>query len=394
MDPGTIFNHPVVGRVQDCDGMPPYQQGTLCGVSSGFVWSHYLLVTAEDTNRLTVIDIDRPAMLTVVGSIRSNKLLPAPMSVVVSFEYVVVASRGFRPDRAGMITLIDISPQRWKLDPMMRWVVEPEIVDTIKDCQRSSDPTFPNMYGATCGARALAMRHNTVFVCAEHSNTIAAIDLGVEIGTGQNRIRLPPRLVGSLHDHRLNGVRAIAIKGIVAYVVTNYCETCLVIVDVSSPGGMSIRQNEKVEAADVPFGVIRPLRSIDHIARYATEGWIKVKNPFPQPGMLFEEQDELIQFLKNWNKGDAETEMTGFSGEEGMVNAYMYLMMPKLGEVVAIERECAERAVEIGYALHHCTEDYTYEILERYDYISHKMIPNPNHYRRASAQRESLDWIM
>ena len=169
----------VLGFVQDCAGVPPRQQGTLCGAKGSYLAGHYLWVAATDVDTVTAVDLYRPSMPTVAGSVRDAKRLRQVVATWMhrSNEFIVALSPGRRPHADGHVTLIDVRQYLWSQDPSYRFLVSPKVHSWITDCAVSDDPTFPRKLGRLCGARAMHVVDDLVYVVAELTHTISVLRL-------------------------------------------------------------------------------------------------------------------------------------------------------------------------------------------------------------------------
>ena len=100
----------MVGFVQDCSGFPPTQSGTLCGARGAYLHDHYLYVAATQVDTISVVDVYRPDMPTVAGSVTHPKVLKGVVATWMhrSGEYVVAVARGRRPEGFGHVVLLDV----------------------------------------------------------------------------------------------------------------------------------------------------------------------------------------------------------------------------------------------------------------------------------------------
>lgn len=90
----------MVGFVQDCSGFPPTQSGTLCGARGAYLHGHYLYVAATQVDTVSVVDVYRPDMPTVAGSVTDAKVLKGVVATWMhrSGEYLIAVARGRRPE--------------------------------------------------------------------------------------------------------------------------------------------------------------------------------------------------------------------------------------------------------------------------------------------------------
>ncbi|XRB22619.1 hypothetical protein RI054_31g124710 [Pseudoscourfieldia marina] len=204
----------VLSAVRACDSARALgnavDNGHLCGARGAFLFGNFLLVAAETSRRLTVLDVYRPSHINVVGSVHDEDAMPNPLAVwglgvigtsgytpdllndgdagggvgpemappppptpgvilspttIHAAAYAVVLSRGEAPDRSAVLAVVDVSyPGRWRVNEQGVWTVFPEVISTLHDCGFSPDPTFGyRRQGYMCGAKAFAI-DETVYV--------------------------------------------------------------------------------------------------------------------------------------------------------------------------------------------------------------------------------------
>ena len=256
----------------------PRQQGTLCGARGAFLAGHYLWVAATEADAVTAVDLYRPEMPTIVGSVRDGARLKQVVATWMhrSNEFVVALSRGRRPHADGHLTLIDVRAQHWNRDPSRRFLVAPKIISWVRDCTTSDDPTFPRKIGKLCGARAMHVVGEYAYVVSELSHTLVIIGIPDRLSPDFLGIPPPttqPQIVGSLQDGRFHGAYAVAVKGNNAYVVSRWCKTCVVMVNVlnrAAPviGGRLQRENAAV-------GSYYVVESLDEIVAASHVGMLR-----------------------------------------------------------------------------------------------------------------------
>ena len=297
-DTDTAPRRSMVGFVQDCNGFPPRQSGTLCGARGAYKRGHYLWVAATQVDAVTVVDVYRPDMPTVAGSVSDPVRLKAVVAVWAhsSGEYVVAVARGVRPTGFGHVAIVDVRPDKvWHLDTFGRYLAEPKVVAATRDCE--SDENGRSV-GRLCGARAVAVVGDLAYVAAEMSNAVSVLTipgfLTVKEGTNKgNDVPLSlatPSFRGTVVDARLEGAYAIAVDSksrfTTAYVASRFCKSCVVLVDVSDPehpivGGLLPRPDfpalvhrvpvmeEAVVVASNP--AVGRLRGVEFVARTPTD---------------------------------------------------------------------------------------------------------------------------
>jgi hypothetical protein len=88
----------------------PTQSGTLCGARGAYLHDHYLYVAATQVDTISVVDVYRPDMPTVAGSVTHPKVLKGVVATWMhrSGEYVVAVARGRRPEGFGHVVLLDV----------------------------------------------------------------------------------------------------------------------------------------------------------------------------------------------------------------------------------------------------------------------------------------------
>ena len=100
------------GRVRaGLQRVPLQAGGTLCGARGAYLRGHYLWVAATQVDAVTVVDVYRPDMPTVAGSVSDPTRLKAVVAVWAhdSGEYVVAIARGVRPTGFGHVTIVDVA---------------------------------------------------------------------------------------------------------------------------------------------------------------------------------------------------------------------------------------------------------------------------------------------
>mmetsp|Transcript_43699 Transcript_43699/g.70247 ORF Transcript_43699/g.70247 Transcript_43699/m.70247 type:complete len:380 (+) Transcript_43699:185-1324(+) len=278
----------MVGFVQDCAGFTPNLRGSLCGARGSYLTGHYLWVAATEIDTVTVVDVHRPEMPTVAGSVRDPTRLKQVVATWMhhSNEYVVALARGRRPQSDGHLTLVDVRPSRWYQDQSQRFLAAPKVVSWLKDCYTSDDPTFPRKLGRMCGARAMHVVGDIAYVVSEISHALSIIRLPAQLSddiNGRPPMTIYPEFVGSLQDRRLHGAYAVAIKGNNAYVASRWCKTCLVMVHVLNPAmptlggrlpGATVGTYIVVESLDenVAASDVGRLRGFEFVARGVDPG--------------------------------------------------------------------------------------------------------------------------
>jgi hypothetical protein len=297
-DTDTAPRRSMVGFVQDCNGFPPRQSGTLCGARGAYKRGHYLWVAATQVDAVTVVDVYRPDMPTVAGSVSDPVRLKAVVAVWAhsSGEYVVAVARGVRPTGFGHVAIVDVRPDKvWHLDTFGRYLAEPKVVAATRDCE--SDENGRSV-GRLCGARAVAVVGDLAYVAAEMSNAVSVLTIPgfLTVKEGNNKgndvplSSATPSFRGSIVDARLEGAYAIAIDSqsrfATAYVASRFCKSCVVLVDVSDPehpivGGLLPRPDfpalvhrvpvmeEAVVVASNP--AVGRLRGVEFVARTPTD---------------------------------------------------------------------------------------------------------------------------
>ena len=241
-----------VGFVQDCPGLPGSTQGassggtgTLCGARGAYLAGHHLWVAAAASDAVTVVDVQRPEMPTVAGSVRDATRLKQVVATWMhrSAEYVVALARGRRPASDGHVTLVDVRPERWVKDQAGRFLAQPRVVSHLKDCATSEDPTFKRKLGRLCGARAMHVVDDLAYVVSEVTHTLSIVRLPERLS--DDHMGLPPRtlfpeFVGSVQDGRLDGAHAVTVWKNNAYVASRWCKTCVVLVNVLNPAAPAV----------------------------------------------------------------------------------------------------------------------------------------------------------
>lgn len=105
------------------------------------------------------------------------------------------------------VTLVDVGSDRWSMDARNRPVVSPLVGGSATDCAKSSDPTFPRLFGKLCGPRAVVVRNGFAYVAAETSNAVTAVQLPAS-PTGNPVVRGSAYLAGTL-----DAPQALALDG-------------------------------------------------------------------------------------------------------------------------------------------------------------------------------------
>ena len=259
---GGLPARSLLGRVQECGGPPAQRAGRLCGASGAFARGGYLYVAAADSDALTVVDVRRPSHPFVSGSLSHRRFLSNAHAVdgytskVGGREYVAVAARGRHPDSFGFLTLVDVGEGRWRAGPetSFRQAAEPAIAGVVSECRRSTDGTFPRIFGRLCGPSGVAVRGPFAFVSSEQTHTLAAVALHNPAN---------PIVVGAVTDSRLDYARDVALfpsEPEAVYVVSRHCGTsCLVEVNAKNPNSMFVART--LPPAEAPGRVhgLRPL---------------------------------------------------------------------------------------------------------------------------------------
>ena len=246
-DTETAPRRSMVGFVQDCNGFPPRQSGTLCGARGAYLRGHYLWVAATQVDAVTVVDVYRPDMPTVAGSVSDPTRLKAVVAVWAhdSGEYVVAIARGVRPTGFGHVTIVDVRADRvWRKDTFGRYLAQPRVVAATRDCESRDGRSV----GRLCGARALAVVGELAYVAAEMSNALSVMTLpgfltvkdgSLNAGQDVPISAATPGFRGTVVDERLEGAYAVAVDSVsrfrTAYVASRFCKSCVVLVDVSDP---------------------------------------------------------------------------------------------------------------------------------------------------------------
>ena len=334
-DTDTAPRRSMVGFVQDCNGFPPRQSGTLCGARGAYKRGHYLWVAATQVDAVTVVDVYRPDMPTVAGSVSDPVRLKAVVAVWAhsSGEYVVAVARGVRPTGFGHVAIVDVRPDKvWHLDTFGRYLAEPKVVAATRDCE--SDENGRSV-GRLCGARAVAVVGDLAYVAAEMSNAVSVLTipgfLTVKEGNNKgNDVPLSlatPSFRGTIVDARLEGAYAIAVDSasrfMTAYVASRFCKSCVVLVDVSDPdtpivGGLLPRP-------DFP--------ALVHRVPVMEEAVVVATNPFV--GRL-----RGVEFV-------ARTPENEFS-------AFAFVTTEFDGRVSTVAAECARASVDLGESVQYC----------------------------------------
>ena len=334
-DTDTAPRRSMVGVVQDCNGFTPRQSGTLCGARGAYKRGHYLWVAATQVDAVTVVDVYRPDMPTVAGSVTDPVRLKAVVAVWAhsSGEYVVAVARGVRPTGFGHVTIVDVREDKvWHLDTFGRYLAQPKVISATRDCE--SDENGRSV-GRLCGARAVAVVGDLAYVAAEMSNAVSVLTipgfLTVKEGTNKgNDVPLSlatPSFRGTVVDARLEGAYAIAVDSksrfMTAYVASRFCKSCVVLVDVSDPdnpivGGLLPRP-------DFP--------ALVHRVPVMEEAVVVATNPFV--GRL-----RGVEFV-------ARTPENEFS-------AFAFVTTEFDGRVSTVAAECARASVALGESVQYC----------------------------------------
>ena len=324
-DTTTPPGRSMVGFVQDCAGFPPRQSGTLCGARGAYLRGHYLYVAATQVDAVTVVDLYRPDMPTVAGSVSDPVRLKGVVQTWAhrSGEYVVAVSRGRRPAGVGHVAIVDVRTHNWYQDPSKRFLVRPRVVSAIRDCVPAEDGSGRSV-GRLCGSRGVFVVGDVAFVASEMSNALATVALPPTLSRdfqGIEPTTIEPTFIGSVVDERLEGAYAVAVDATtrVAYVASRWCRSCVVLVDARDDaelkiGGLVPRAGqpgqfdtivslEEAEAADV----VGRLRGVEFVAR-------------------------------------------GVSPE----SAFAYVTTEFDGRVSAVAAECARVSVEMGESVQYC----------------------------------------
>jgi hypothetical protein len=155
------------------------------------VWisGNYAYVTAEYSDRLTVIDISNPLTPTIVASLPDTSNLRLPVDVAVSGNDAYIADQTTAPG-APNFTVVDVSKP-----------TSPAVVSSL------------TASSALAGAYRLRVHGNFAYISASATATVAAIDITNPAG---------PRLAGSVTDSgHLNNTTGLDIDPTGRYVVAS-----------------------------------------------------------------------------------------------------------------------------------------------------------------------------
>ena len=283
-DTTTPPGRSMVGFVQDCAGFPPRQSGTLCGARGAYLRGHYLYVAATQVDAVTVVDLYRPDMPTVAGSVSDPVRLKGVVQTWAhrSGEYVVAVARGRRPGGVGHVAIVDVRTHAWYQDPSRRFLVRPRVVSAgAIACPRRTGPGVPSGACAALGAfSSSATSRSSRPRCQTRSRRWRSATLSRDF-QGIEPATITPTFIGSVVDERLEGAYAVAVDATtrVAYVASRWCRSCVVLVDARDDaelkiGGLLPRAGqpgqfdtvvslEEAEAADV----VGRLRGVEFVAR-------------------------------------------------------------------------------------------------------------------------------
>jgi hypothetical protein len=324
-DTTTPPGRSMVGFVQDCAGFPPRQSGTLCGARGAYLSGHYLYVAATQVDAVTVVDLYRPDMPTVAGSVSDPVRLKGVVQTWVhrSGEYVVAVARGRRPAGVGHVALVDVRYHAWYQDPSRRFLVKPRVISALRDCVPAEDGSGRSV-GRLCGSRGVHVVHDVAYVASEMSNTLATVALPPTISRdfqGIEPATVEPEFIGSVVDERLEGAYAVAVDATyrVAYVASRWCRSCVVLVDVrddANPkiGGLLPRLGQP--------GQFDTVVSLEEAEAAATVGRLRG-----------------VEFVARGVRPDA---------------AFAFVTTEFDGRVSAVAAECARVSVEMGESVQYC----------------------------------------
>ena len=285
-DTTTPPGRSMVGFVQDCAGFPRRQSGTLCGARGAYLRGHYLYVAATQVDAVTVVDLYRPDMPTVAGSVSDPVRLKGVVQTWAhrSGEYVVAVARGRRPAGVGHAAIVDVRTHAWYQDPSRRFLVRPRVVSALRDCVPAEDGSGRSV-GRLCGSRGVFVVGDVAFVASEMSNALATVALPTTLSRdfqGIEPTTIEPTFIGSVVDERLEGAYAVAVDATtrVAYVASRWCRSPAsssstrrddaelkiggLLPRAGQPGQFdTVVSLEEAEAADV----VGRLRGVEFVAR-------------------------------------------------------------------------------------------------------------------------------
>ncbi len=333
-DTETAPRRSMVGFVQDCAGFPPRQSGTLCGARGAYLRGHYLWVAATQVDAVTVVDVYRPDMPTVAGSVSDPVRLKAVVAVWAheSGEYVLAIARGVRPTGFGHVAVVDIRADKvWHTDAFGRYLATPKVVAATRDCESADGRSV----GRLCGARAVSVADDLAYVAAEMSNALSVMTVpgfltlreGPNAGNDVPLSAATPSFRGTVVDERLEGAYAVAVDAAsrfrTAYVASRHCASCVVLVDVSDPD------------APVVGGLLpRPdFPALVHRVPIMEETEVVEQNP--HVGRL-----RGVEFVARRAADDA--------------GAFAYVTTEFDGRVSAVAAECARASVVLGESVQYC----------------------------------------
>lgn len=334
-DTDTAPRRSMVGFVQDCNGFPPRQSGTLCGARGAYKRGHYLWVAATQVDAVTVVDVYRPDMPTVAGSVSDPVRLKAVVAVWAhdSGEYVVAVARGVRPTGFGHVAIVDVRMDKvWHTDRFGRYLARPRVVAATRDCE--SDENGRSV-GRLCGARAVAVVGDLAYVASEMSNAVSVLTVPgfLTVKEGSNRgydvplSAATPSFRGTIVDARLEGAYAIAVDTVsrfrTAYVASRFCRSCVVLVDVSDPDTPAV--GGLLPRPDFP--------ALVHRVPVMEEAVVVATNP--AVGRL-----RGVEFVAR--TPDEET------------SAFAFVTTEFDGRVSAVAAECARASVALGESVQYC----------------------------------------
>ena len=332
-DTTTAPRRSMVGFVQDCVGFPPRQTGTLCGARGAFLSGHYLWVAATQVDAVTVVDVYRPDMPTVAGSVSDSIKLKAVVAVWAhhSGEYVVAIARGVRPTGFGHVAVVDIRTERgvWYKDKFGRYLAKPKVISALRDCENVDGRSV----GRLCGARAVHVVDDLAYVASEMSNTVSVISIpsfltlreGINTGNDVPISAATPFFWGSVIDERLEGAYAIAVdtesRFRTAYVASRFCQSCVILVDVSDPSNIQVG------------GLIPRTDVVGLFDRVSIQEETEVVANVPTVGRL-----RGVEFVAR-----------GASS-----SAFAFVTTEFDGRVSAVAAECARASVQLGESVQYC----------------------------------------
>ena len=343
-DTETAPRRSMVGFVQDCNGFPPRQSGTLCGARGAYLRGHYLWVAATQVDAVTVVDVYRPDMPTVAGSVSDPTRLKAVVAVWAhdSGEYVVAVARGVRPTGFGHVTIVDVRADRvWRKDTFGRYLAQPRVVAATRDCESRDGRSV----GRLCGARALAVVGELAYVAAEMSNALSVMTLPgfltVKEGSSNAGQDVPisaatPGFRGTVVDERLEGAYAVAVDSVsrfrTAYVASRFCKSCVVLVDVSDPdapviGGLLPRPDFPALVHRVPLmEETQVVATNENVGRLRGVEFVARRTPVVEIG----------------------------DDEKTPLGAFAFVTTEFDGRVTAVAAECARASVALGESVQYC----------------------------------------